>query len=604
MKRRFVYLILLFFVLPLSGQEVQFSIEYPGVVTVGDQFRITWIVNSDAGEFIPPSFNGLYKIMGPQTSFSQSTQIINGKITRESSYSYTYYLQATSEGKFTIAPAAYKIKNNTYTSDTLHIQVLKNGSGQQTIVSGNNTPSSNTEVQNSGDDIFIKLTLNRNDVYIGEHIIATIKIYTKIDLAGLSEIKYPDFNGFLNQQIETPPLNNLQDENINGTVYGTGVIQQFLLYPQTTGEITIDPVQITALIQQRSNSGDPIFGNFFSTYETLPRVITSSAAKINVKPLPVNKPEGYSGAVGNFTMTSSLSSDTVNMNDAITYKIILSGTGNIKVAGNPVFILSPDIEVYDPKITDNSKTSISGASGDKIFEYLLIPRHNGDYTIPAVQYSFFNTSKKQYETLRTNGYQFHVLKGDDTGAPVTVYGGVSKEDVQYVGKDIRFIKSKVDNIVLAGSSLVTKRSFYSIYGFSLLIFLVVLFIRKEHVKRNSDLKSVRNRKAAKVARQRFLVASKLMNTGSTDRFYEEVLKAIWGYLSDKLNIPISELTRTNSIEALKNAGATDDLIEEMIIVLDKCEFARYAPSAAETEVENIFESASGLIKDIENTISS
>jgi hypothetical protein len=600
MKRWILYIFFIFSMLPLHGQDIQFTMEYPAVVTVGDQFRITWIVNSGSGEFTPPSFDGLYKIMGPQTSYSQSTQIINGKITQESSYSYTYYLQAINAGKFTVAPASYTVRNKTVTSDSITIQVLKNGAGQQTIVSGNNSANSNTDSQDQGKDIYIKVTLNRNELFLGEHVIATLKIYTRIDLAGLNEIKYPDFNGFLMQEIETPPLTNLQKENINGTVYGTGVIQQFLLYPQIAGEITIDPVQITALIQQRINSADQFFGDFFATYENLPRIVVSEPVKLNVKPLPGARPESYYGSVGNFSLTSSISKDTVNVNDAITMKITLSGTGNIKVSGPPQFKLSPDIEVYDPKITDNTKSNTSGTSGDKIFEYLLIPRHYGDYSIPAIQYSFFNPAKKQYETLKTNEYHFNVLKGNDQEVATTVFGGVSKEDVKYLGQDVRYIKNKTEKLVIEGSSLITKRSFYSIYGFSLLIFLAILIIRREHVKRNSDLSMVRNRKAGKVARQRLLTASRFMKAGQTDRYYEEILKAIWGYLSDKLNIPISELTRNNAIEVLSKDGINDSIIEDMIQILDKCEYARYAPSAAETEIGDIFEAASGLIRNIEN----
>jgi hypothetical protein len=600
MIRRLIFLLFSFSTLQLGGQDVQFNIEYPAIVAVGDQFRITWIVNSRAGEFTPPSFDGLYKIMGPQTSYNQSTQIINGKVSQETSYSYTYYLQAINAGKFAIAPAIYTIKNKTFTSDSINIQVLKNGSGQQSIVSGSTSPGAALDAQNKDKDLYIKVSLDRSELFLGEHVIATLKIYTRIDLAGLNEIKYPDFNGFLMQEIETPPLTNLQQENINGTIYGTGIVQQFLLYPQITGEITIDPVQITALIQQRTSSGDQFFGDFFATYETLPRAIVSDPVKINVLQLPGKKPESYYGAVGNFSLTSSISKDTVNMNDAITFRITLSGTGNIKVSGPPQFKLSPDIEVYDPKITDNTKSNTSGTSGDKIFEYLLIPRHNGDYSIPSIQYSFFNPLNKQYETLKTNEYNFHVLKSIDGDGTVSVYGGVSKEDVKYVGKDVRFIKNKTDKLVITGSSLITKRSFYSIYGLLLFIFLVVLLIRKEHVKRNSDISLVKNRRAAKVARQRLLIASRLMKDGQTDRFYEEILKAIWGYLSDKLNIPISELTRNNAVTALNNDGTNDSLIDEMKQILDKCEYARYAPSEAMPEIENIFEAASRLIKNIEN----
>lgn len=594
--------IILFFLtsITLQGQDIQFNIEYPAVVTVGDQFRITWIVNSRDGEFKTPEFPGFSMLMGPQTSFSQSTQIINGKMSQETSYSYSYYLQALNAGDFTIAPASYTVKNKTYTSDPINIQVLKNGAGQQSIGSANNASGGNTDSRIPDDDVFIKLTINRSDVYIGEHVVATLKIYTKTDLAGLNEIRFPDFNGFLKQEIETPPLTSLQKETINGTDYGTGVIQQFLLYPQIAGEITIDPVQITALIQQRSNSMNQFFGDFFASFETLPRVIVSEPVKLNVKPLPGIKPESYYGAVGKFSITSSIDRDTVKMNEAITLKIILSGNGNIKVAGAPEFTVSPDLELFDPKISENTRSNSSGTTGDKTFEYLLIPRHKGDYSIPEIKYSFYNPSKKQYETLNTDEYQLHILQGDNTDSAVTMFSGVSKEDVKYVGKDVRFIKNQTGKLTRSGNFFVESGSFYSIYGFSLLTFLVFLFVRKEQVKRNSDLSMVRNRKAAKVASQRLKAASTYMKEGETDKFYEEILKAIWGYLSDKLNIPVSELTRNSAIAALTKSKDADSLIDEMTKILDKCEFARYAPATAETEIENTFESATELIKEIES----
>jgi hypothetical protein len=346
---------------------------------------------------------------------------------------------------------------------------------------------------------------------------------------------------------------------------------------------------------------DPFFGDFFSTYQTVQKAVISKAVTINVKPLPGVKPDDFSGVVGSMALNTSVIKDSVNVNDAVNFKLTVSGTGNLKLAEAPKLKLSPDIETYDPKITDNFKNSAAGTTGQKVFEYLLIPRRYGDYTIPPVTYSYFNTSTGKYEQLTTKEFHFHARKGNEQDQGITVYGGVSKQDVQYVGKDIRFVKSEPGTLRKSAGLFLTKRSFYSIYAIALLVFLVVLFIRRENIRRNSDITAVRNRKAGKVAVKRLREASECMKRGDTDRFYEEILKALWGYLSDKLSISVSDLTRINAISALQEKGVSGDKISELTDILDKCEYARYAPDSAATEVTAIYEGSSRFIKAIENS---
>jgi len=602
MKIKHVYILTLFLAQTLSGQDLYVKADYPRVVTAGEQFTIMWTINSGGGEFSGPSFEGFYKLMGPQTSYSSNTQIINGKISQETSYSYVYYLQAMNPGKFVIPPATFRYKNKDYRSDSLYIEVIKNGTSRQAN-SNSNAPAGKEQTATepgTGSDIFIKLTLSRNEVYLGEHIIASVKLYTKVNLSGLNEVKFPSFNGFLKENLETPPLTSLQRENVNGEIYGTGLVQQFLLYPQISGEITIEPIEITALMQQKSGQTDPFFGDFFASYQTIPKVIASLPVKIRVKPLPGNKPDDFSGIVGNIAMNTTINKDTINVNDALTYKIIIKGNGNLKLAATPVLKLSPDIEVYDPKVTDNITNNANGSAGQKTFEYLLIPRHYGDFTIPSVTYTYFNSAKKEYEKLTTKEFRFYARKGADQGA-VTVYGGVSKEDVKYVGKDIRFIRTDTKSLKISDKILVSKRSFATAYGFTLILFFGILFVRRERVRRNSDISIVRNRKAAKIAGKRLQKASSFLNSGA-DEFYEEVLKALWGYLSDKLSIPVSELTRNNAIELLKLNGIDDDMINNLSVILDKCEFARFSPSSSGTEASEIYEGALKFIRTVENSI--
>jgi hypothetical protein len=302
-------------------------------------------------------------------------------------------------------------------------------------------------------------------------------------------------------------------------------------------------------------------------------------------------------------MDASLNKDSVNVNDALNFRISISGSGNLKLAGSPVVKLSPDIEVYDPKVSDNIRNSAGGSAGQKTFEYVLIPRHYGDFTIPSISYPYFNTEKKQYEILATKEFHFHARKGADQGGAVTVYGGVSKEDVKYLGKDIRFLKSVSKSLRKSDNILVAKRSFLSLYGFALLLFFAIVFIRREQIRRNADLSLVRNRRAAKIAGKRLQEASKCLKSGAIDKFYEEMLKAIWGYLSDKLNIPVSELTRNNAFDTLKEKGIDDVQINSLSVMLDKCEFARFAPSSSDSEASDIYSGALQFIRSVENLIS-
>jgi hypothetical protein len=597
------YLLLIFAVQSAYTQDITVEAEYPSAVEVGQQFSISWTVNSGGGQFTAPSFAGFYKLMGPQTSYSSSTQIINGKMSHQTSYSYTYYLQAMNEGVFVIAPATFTIKNKSYYSDSLRIEVV--GPGKQASGAGTGTREAEEEERSAGyvrGDLFLDLSVNKRTVYVGEPIVASVKIYTRVDLSGINEVKYPAFTSFLRTDLETPPLKSLRQENVNGTIYGTGVIQQFLLYPQVSGEITIDPVQITVLVQQRTGSPDPFFGDFFSTYQSVPRAVASRPVTINVRQLPGTRPGDFSGVVGNLSIKSSINKDSVNVNDALNYKITISGSGNLKLAAAPVFKLSPDIEVYDPKITDDIRNSTSGTSGQRTFEYLLIPRHYGDFTIPPVTYSYFNSSTGKYERLTAGEHRFYARKGTEQNAGITVYGGVSKENVKYVGKDIRFIKTNTGRLLKSSNIILSNRSFYSGYALALIAFFAVLFIRREHVRRNADLTAVKNRKAGKIAVQRLREAAACMKRNEIDRFHEEILKAIWGYLGDKLNIPASDLSRNNVTEVLREKGIEDETIQGLTEILDSCEYARYAPSASGAGAAQIYENASGFIRKIENSI--
>jgi hypothetical protein len=602
MNRFFTYCLVLLFPLSLGAQEVVLKVDYPAVVSAGEQFAVQWTVNTGGGEFGTPPFTGFTKLMGPQTSYNSSTQIINGKMTQETNYSYTYYLQAVRAGKFAIAPAQFTYKGKTYYSDSIKIEVISTGSGRQAAQQGGSADD-DQEPEYAGNDIFVNLGVSRRDVYLGEPVAVSVKLYTRKNLSGINEIKFPSFNGFLRADIQTPPLTSLRQENVRGNIYGTGVVQQLLLYPQLTGDLVIDPVQISLLVQQKAGQSDPFFGDFFTSVQSVPRTIASQPVRIKVKPLPGTKPADYSGLVGQIDIKAALNKDTVNVNDPVTLTVTVSGSGNLKVAATPALRLTPDIEVYDPKITDEIKNTMSGTSGHKTFEFLLIPRHNGAFTIPALTYSYFNINSGRYEKLTTREFKFFAKKGNDQNSGgITVYGGVSKEDVKYLGKDIRFIKSSSGGLSKVSGVIISSQIFLIWYILAIIAFFVVLFLRREHIRRNSDLNQVRNRKAAKIAAQRLHNASVCLKEEDTDRFYEEILKALWGYLSDKLNIPVSDLTRSNAIEALSARGIDEERLKNLTTILDTCEYARYAPSASGASAPDIFEGASQFIKSVENSL--
>jgi len=604
MKKYLLYCLFGLLSYQVSGQDIYVKSEYPSVVAAGDQFTVLWTVNAGGGEFSAPSFKGFYKLMGPETSYSSSTQIINGKVSTQVSYTYIYYLQAVNPGKYVLAPATLTVKNKTYSSDSLHIEVVGSSSQIPSSAQGNAEPTADAAIESPGGDLFIRLSVNRRDVFIGEPIVATVKIYSRVNIAGINEIKYPSFNSFLRSDIETPPLTSLRQENINGTIYGSGIVQQFLLYPQVTGEIIIDPVEISVLIQKkvRGAQTDPFFGDFFSSYQTVPKAVASREVAIKVNPLPGTKPSDFSGVIGKIDLKATLDKASVNVNDAINLKVVVSGNGNLKIASPPDLKLSPDIEVFDPKITDELKNGINGTNGKKTFEYLLIPRHHGDFTIPPISYSYFSLATGKYEKLTTDEFHFSAQKTNDQNTGSTVYGGVGKEDVKYLGQDIRFIKSDPGILKRTSDILFSKQAFYSAYAFSALAFLLVLFFRREHIRRNSDVTQVKNRKAGKVAIKRLHMASVCLKNDEKDNFYDEILKAIWGYLSDKLNIPVSDLTRINAINTLRDYGIEEEKIESLSKILDTCEFARFAPSSSETEAATIYDEASKFIKSVENLI--
>lgn len=583
----------------LNAQDVRFTASAPGVVEQGEQFRLTFSVNMKADQFTPPGFEDFNVLMGPSTSYNQSTSVINGKLSQNISYTYTYILQANSEGKYTILAARVIVDGKSYESQPFNIEVVSGNSGESSIVEGTTT----TPQGIGNEDLFVRLIVDKREIYQGDRITATIKIYSRVNLSGFDDVRYPDFAGFLREDIETPPLQSLERESVKGQIYGTGVLARFVLFPQKSGELVIDPVKITALVQQRvsSQSSRSFFDDFFDSYQTIRKDISSPEIKIRVKPLPAGRPPAFSGAVGSFKMEASLDKNEVFTNEAVTLRIKVSGQGNLKLIQAPGIDFPLDFESYDPKVTSNIVSSMSGTSGSKTFEYLIIPRFVGQYRIPPVNLSYFDPIEGAYKNLNSGDFQIIVEKGEDEEG-LTMVSSPSKEDIRFIGKDIRFIQTGPAKLSLIGNTLWGKLWFFFLYLVFFLVFGLVYFLRKRKRMEQTNVMLAKNRKASKLARKRLKSASRYLKESNESALYEAILKALWGYLSDKLSIPASSLSRENIAVNLKKYDIDNELIRAFSDLLDECEYAQYAPQGSGSEMKGVYEKAVQIIVKLEQKL--
>ncbi len=615
-KKKLILAILLITGCSLPGfSQVAFKATAPNAVVLGEQFRLTYTVN-DEGKDIRiaelPDFEILY---GPSVSRSSSYSIVNGQTTSSVSNSFTYTLMAKKEGSFEIPAATVKVGNSEYKSNTLSIKVLPQdktssnsgagGSSQNQSPQGGGSPSAATG-NISSDEVFVRMHISKNSIYENEGFLVTFKIYSLYDIVGLENVKFPDFEGFIAQEIELPEGRQLNLENYNGRNYRTFVLKQTVLYPQRSGAIPIPGGKVDLVLRVRSQQRvRSIFDDFFDSYTNVKKSLTINAGSVNVKPLPAGKPASFYGAVGDYKMNSSITSENVKANDAVTIKIDISGNGNIKLIKNPEIVFPNDFEVYDPKVNLNLKTTTNGVSGSKSIEYLAIPRYAGDFTIPSASFSYFDIKSGTYKTLSTPEYKLHVDKGEGgAGAPnQPVYSNYSnKEDLKFVGKDILYIKTDGFSFNKKDEFLFGKLSYILWYIIPALLFIIYFIVNRKQAKENANIALVRTKKANKVASKRLKTAGKLLKENKREEFYDEVLKALWGYLSDKLNIPVSSLTKDNVEAELTKYGVGEPLIKEFMDILNTCEFARYAPSQGSHEMDKLYDSTVSAIDKMESTI--
>lgn len=589
-----------------AADKVRFVAEAADVVVSGDQVRLVFTVNSqDIKDFRAPSIKGFDVLMGPSRSQQSSIQIINGKRTSNSSTAFTYILLAGSPGTYTIPAASVEVNGEKVFSNAISIKVLPQdqNSGNSGNNGGGSASSSRSQAAGSrisANDLFITATASKTTVHEQEAILLTYKVYTVVNLRQLYG-KMPDLKGFHTQEVELPQQKTFTLEHYKGRNYNTTVWSQYVLFPQQTGKLEIPSITFDGVIAQQTVSDDP-FDAFFNGggYVEVKKKITTPKVVINVQPLPA-KPAGFSGAVGEFKLASSINATDVKTNDAVTIKLTLSGTGNMKLIGTPEVKFPQDFEIYDPKVTDDYKLTNSGLTGTKTFEYLAIPRHAGNFTIPAVEFTYFDLKSNSYKTLKTEAYNLKVAKGQGNADQV-ISDFTNKESVKMLGKDIRFIKLGDSSLRPKGDFFFGTVGYYLCYLIPLLLFVVFAVIYRQKALENANVAKVKTKKANKVATRRMKLAGKLLAENKKNEFYDEVLKALWGYISDKLSIPVSQLSKDNIEAELTNYGVQEALIAEFIGVLNECEYARYAPGNENEAMDKVYSASVEVISKMENSI--
>ena len=589
------------------ADKVSFVASAPDVVVVGDQFRLSYTVTTQkVKDFRAPSIKGFDVLMGPSRSEQSSTQIVNGSVSSTSSITFTYILMANTAGEFTVPGASIVADGNQMISNSVKIKVLPqdqnhNSSRRNNDNSSSIQPSSNASVSNQ--DLFITATASKTNVYEQEAFVLRYKIYTRESNLQLNNAKLPDFKGFHSQEIEMTTNARWTPEHYKGRNYYTTVYRQFVLFPQQSGKLFIEPAQFQMTVNKPVQSADPFdaFFNGGNNVIEIKKPITTPKIAINVNPLPAGKPTNFLGGVGEFNISSSINSKELKTNDAITIKLVISGTGNLKLISNPEIKFPDDFEVYDPKVDNQVRLTKEGLTGNKVIEYLAIPRHAGTYKIPGVSFSYFDIRSKSYKTLNTEDYVINVEKGAGNADQV-IANFTNKEDLKVLGEDIRYIKQNEVTFQPKGSFFYGSMSYWLFYIIPALAFILFFIIYRKQAAENANVAKMRTKKANKVAIKRMKLAGKLLSENKKDAFYDEVLKALWGYISDKLNIPVSRLSKDNIEEKLRNHGVSEELIKEFLNALNDCEFARFAPGDENQAMDKVYSSSIEVISKMENSI--
>ena len=613
MKKILSILVFIGIALSVFADEVVFKANAPSQVIAGRPFQLTYTVNQRCRDLNAPEFTDFDVLAGPYSSTSSSISFVNGRRTSSYEQTYTYTLMAQRTGTFTIGPASIKVDGSNYQSNGVRIQVLpEDQQPQQTASQGRGQGQQSSQgsqgSQVSSENLFVRTITTKTKVHEQEAFMIMYKLYfANVDVAQLTNnTKLPEFTGFLKQELEQGEIQT-ELEHYNGRNYQTAVLYRTILYPQHSGDITIDPARFEAVLRvQTRQQVRSIFDDFFGSYTNVTKMLTAPGVTIHVAALPGGKPAGFSGGVGKFTLTPSISQTELQANDAVTIKLDISGSGNMKLLKTPSIDWPEGFEPYDPKVTNNFKTTSSGVSGTKSIEYLAIPRSAGDYTIPAVHFSYFDIEDKAYKTLSTPEYTIHVKRGagssagSSSGEEGAVVYHAHKEDIKQLGSDIRYIDAKpMQRKAKAQSSLIDYQYLWLWYVLPLVLAGIVLVVLRKQMLENADITRVRYKRANKVAQKRLKAAAAALKANNKDAFYAAIEQAAWTYLSDRLSIPTADLNKENITSILQQKGVSETLIADVKNVLSTAEFARYAPSTGHA-MDDLYTATTNLINNLED----
>ena len=601
--------IILALLLPfVAGARSSITVQAPNLVAVDEQFNLTFVIE---GENAPNSFewqcsDDFQLVWGPQKGTSTSISIINGKKNKSSQVTYTYVLRPRKAGTFTIPQAVATLKGETVTSDAQSIEVVSEDSssarGNQSASSSSSRSSGEEESGNvSGDNLFLRLVVSKTKAVVGEPLTASLKIYQNVNLARFEDARFPSFGGFWNQEIQAPSNIEFQREKVGNRIYNTAVLRSWQLIPQQSGDLQIEPAELVCLVNVRahSSSSGSFFDSFFQDdYRTVRKRVIAPAVTVKVLPLPSGAPASFGGGVGKFHMSAALNRDSLQVHDAASLKIEVAGKGNVALLEAPKVAFPADFEVYDVKVSDTAQ--------GKIFEYPFIPRSYGDFDIGPVEYSFYDIKSGKYETLRSQMMHLKVSRGNAAESQPSAGGqlqqGVIRKDVRDLGSDVRFIATKVPSFSRKGDFFVWSVPFWIAASAILLLSLAFYFCSRKISSRRADVAGTRNRRATKMAVKRLAKAGEYLASNLYSAFYDELHKALLGFVSDKLGMDISEMSKDNIKAALAAKGVPEGLCNDFDGLLDACEYARYAPSGESDALRQHYESALGVISSIDESM--
>lgn len=605
-------LILLFFISFLTlglHAQITVNVSVPSQAEVGQQIRIRYVINtSDVDDFQVGNFEGLKLLYGPSKSSSSSFSMTNGKTVQSSSLTLTYIVAATKPGTVTIPVATVMSNGKQYKSLSKEIEILPASDNdpnvaRQPSASSNEDDEERGQAQRpstiDGKDLYMTVTASKTKAYEQEAILLTYKLYTLVNVQQVAG-EMPTLDGFHVQELESKQQMSLKYERVNGRNYGTVVWRQYLLFPQKSGKVTVPGIKMDAQVEIQNTSMDP-FDIFFgggSLSQIVKRTIVSPSVQLDIRPLPTPKPESFSGAVGQYSVSASLTPEEIKANDAATLRLVISGQGNAKLIKAPKVNLPKDFEVYDPKQTDKTENQTTGAKGNLMFDYIIVPRHGGKFGIPPVEFSYFNPETEKYVTLKTDSFNLNVAKGSGSTSAYTH----EQEDLKILGNDIRYIKQKKLHIRSGQDGFFGSGTYWMCYLFLSLVFVILLTVFNRYVAENANIAKMRGKKAGKAATRRLKTAKKLLDAHNSNAFYDEVMRALLGYVADKLSLPTSELNKDNLKEKLTDRRVQANLVEDYVQVLSECEYARFAPGDPNEAMEKIYNRASDVINKLDAVI--